>query len=157
MDKQVNDARAHRARVDWRALSAAAPGFAAALLPVLKCPACWTAYAGLLAALGLGALLDRTHLVVMTAITLGMGLASLGYRASTRHGYGPAMLGCLAVGATLIGKFTLDSARIWYLGVALFVGAALWNAWPRRAAGTGSCASCASQDRWSETKAPNWR
>ena len=153
MSQQVNGAGRHSRGVEWRALLAAAPGFGAALLPVLKCPACWTAYAGLAASLGLGALLDRTHLLVLTAITLGMALVSLAYRAPSRKGYGPAVLGAVAVGLTLVGKFALASTPLWHLGIAALVGAALWNAWPQRAAAAGTCASCAPQDRRWETRA----
>lgn len=153
MSQHVNGEDRNSRGADWRALLAAAPGLGAALLPVLKCPACWTAYAGLVAAFGLGALLDNTHLLVMTATTLCIGLASLVYRAPARRGYGPALLGTVAVGLTLVGKFALASAPLWYVGIALFVGAALWNAWPQGAATAGTCASCASQDRPSKTEA----
>lgn len=149
MRQQMNDGRG----MNWRALLTSLPGFGAALLPMLACPACWTAYAGLIAALGLGVLLDQTHLLVVTAVLLSGAAAGFAYRASARHGYGPALLASVAVGLTLVGKFALISTPLWYLGIALFVGAALWNAWPQRAATAGTCASCATQDRRSKAGA----
>jgi len=126
-------------------LLAVVPGVGAALLLGTACPACWLAYAGLLTAPGLGFLVAQTSLVsvVATAVLLGIALVSFAYRASARRGYGPLGLGVLAVSLILTSKFGLPSGPLLYAGLAVLVGASLWNAWPRQTAITGACAACA--------------
>ncbi len=133
-------------RFRWRELTAIVPGFGASLLPVGACPACWPAYAGVLSAVGLGFLLETTYLLVATAAFLLMALASLAYRASSRRGFGPLFLGATGSAVALVGKFALSLDSLLYLGLALLVGASLWNAWPRTAAAAGSCPACRAQE-----------
>ena|SRR2546430_17173920 len=66
----------------------ALPGMGVSLLPKLMCPACWPAYAGIVSALGLGFLVSTKYLLLLTAAFLSITLASLGFRASRRHGFG---------------------------------------------------------------------
>ena len=126
-------------------LLAAVPGVGAALLLGAACPACWLAYAGLLTTPGLGFLVAQTSLVpvVATAVLLGIALVSFAYRAPARHGYGPLGLGVVAVSLILTGQFGLLSDPLLYAGLAVLVGASLWNAWPRQRAITEACAACA--------------
>ena len=126
-------------------LLAAVPGVGAALLLGAACPACWLAYAGLLTTPGLGFLVAKTSLVpvVATAVLLGIALVSFAYRAPARHGYGPLGLGVVAVSLILTGQFGLPSDPLLYAGLAILVGASLWNAWPRQRAITEACAACA--------------
>lgn len=133
--------------IDWKALVAATPGFVVALLPALACPACWAAYAGVVATLGLGFLLDRAQLLALTIVLFGVAIASFTYHAKRRHGYGPAVLGSGAAALILMGKFALEASPLWYAGAILFLGAALWNAWPRRSEAAATCPSCAGQDQ----------
>ncbi len=139
----------------WRRLLAIAPGIGASVLPLGTCPVCWPAYAGLLTTVGLGFLLDTTYLLPVTVVLLGLALGSLAYRATARHGYGPLAVGVVGVSIAFVGKFTLLSDRLLFLGLAFFVGASLWNAWPRRAATSVSCATCALQE--SEATQPSAR
>ena len=109
-----------------RALTAA-PGIIIGL-----CPACWPAYTGLLASLGLGFLLQTSYLFAITVVSLAVALAGLGYRAGRRRGFGPLALGFVAVVFIVIGRFVAGDPLFAYLGIALLAGAAVWNAWPMR-------------------------
>ncbi|MGH7966197.1 MAG: MerC family mercury resistance protein [Candidatus Binatia bacterium] len=132
-------------RFGWRGLLAVLPGVGASLLPVATCPACWSVYTGLLGTIGFGFLLDKAYLLPIAVILLGLTLASLAYRARSRRGHGLLSVGIVGASIALAGKFALSSNPLLYLGLALLVGASLWNSWPRRAATRGSCAACAPQ------------
>jgi hypothetical protein len=56
----------------------------------------------------------------------------MAFKASSRHGYGPFLLGLLAAAAVLLGKFRWESSPTMYGAVGLLVIASLWNAWPIR-------------------------
>jgi hypothetical protein len=115
----------------WRLNLAILPGVAAALLPKIACPACWPAYAGPLASLGLGFLLETRYLLPLTALFLAVAAGALAYRARSRRGYGPFVVGLAAAAVIVTGKFAFDSDAAMYAGVAILVGASLWNTWPR--------------------------
>lgn len=108
------------------------PSVGVALLPKLTCALCWPAYTALLTSLGIGFIDYTPYLFPTIAILLVITLATLAYRAPSRHGYGPFWLGALGGGAVLIGKFAAASDLALYGGAALLVGAAVWNIWPRR-------------------------
>ncbi len=117
------------------------PVIATAVLPKLTCPACWPAYAGLLSALGLGFINYSPYLLPLTTVFFTVVLASLAWRADTRHGYAPFALGLAAAAIVLAGKFHFDSDAATYAGIALLIGASAWNSWPRRNP-AASCSSC---------------
>ena len=127
----------------WYALQATVPGVGAALLLGASCPACWLAYAGLLTMPGLAWLLGETSLRLITLAVLGIALASLAYQAPARRGYRPLGMGVIAASLILLEKWWLSSPVLLALGLALLVGAALWNAWPRQVTISGACAACA--------------
>ena len=129
----------------WYGLRAAVPGVGAVLLLGVTCPACWLAYAGLLTMPGLAWLLEDTSLMLITLAVLGVALASLAYRAPARQGYRPFGLGVIAASLIVTEKFWLPFAWLLALGLALLVGASLWNAWPRQATAPGACAVCTPQ------------
>ncbi len=135
----------------WRHFLAFVPGVGAAFLPVGTCPACWPAYAGVLGSLGLGFLLNSTFLLPVTMGFLGLALFALAFRARTRRGYGPLMLGMASVGLILTFKFAYASAPFVYAGLLGLVAASVWNAWPKRAGQIGSCPKCAQQQQPIET------
>ena len=54
----------------------------------------------------------------------------MAFKANSRHGYGPFLLGLLAAAALLLGKFRWQSSPTMYGAVGLLVIASLWNAWP---------------------------
>src|SRR5437588_1736780 len=89
----------------------ALPGIGVSLLPKLPCPACWPAYAGIVSALGLGFLISTKYLLLLTVAFLAITAASLGFRASRRHGYGPFWLGLAAAVVIFTGKFYFDAER----------------------------------------------
>lgn len=130
----------------WSGFVATLPGIGMALLPKLTCPACWPAYAGVLSSLGLGFVNYSPYLLPLTALFLILAVASLGFRANSRRGYGPFIMGTVAALILLIGKFIFASEAALYGGIALLTAASLWNSWPLRKEGSGSCPACASWD-----------
>ncbi len=105
------------------------PVSALAALPV--CPACYPAYAGVLSALGLGALANTTAQTVLTALLLSLALIALLYRARSRRGLGPFVLGVTATLGVVVSKFVLGFDGGTYIGVGVLVGAGVWNVWPQ--------------------------
>ena len=103
----------------WKQGLLALPGVGASLLPNLACPLCWPAYAGLLSSVGLGFLISAAYLLPLTAVLLILALAAMAFRANSRHGYGPFLLGLLAATAVLLGKFRWESSPTMY-GQSLF-------------------------------------
>ncbi len=140
----------------WWSSLATLPGIGASLLPAGLCPACWPAYAGLLSSLGLGFLLKTTYLLPLTALFLLIALGALAFRAKARRGYGPCVVGLLASGIVLAGKFALASDVAMYVGIALLLAASVWNAWPQRinSAGNDVCPACAPGGRASCSQEP---
>ncbi len=131
----------------WKQGVLALPGVVVSLLPKLVCPLCWPAYAGLLSSVGLGFLISAAYLLPFTAAFLALALAAMGFRANTRHGYGPFLLGVVATVGVLLGKFRWESKATMYGAVGLLVLASLWNTWPRRARSKeASCAVCGSDN-----------
>jgi hypothetical protein len=126
----------------WRKTLAVLPAVGTALLPKLTCPACWPAYAGLLSVIGLGFVNYTPYLLPLTALFLILAVGSLGYGAKHRRGYTPFTLGILSASMVIIGKFILESDWVMYGGIALLMGASLWNAWPQRGIRRGSCSAC---------------
>ncbi|MBI3836629.1 MAG: hypothetical protein HY288_01675 [Planctomycetia bacterium] len=113
-----------------------------ATLPNLTCPACWPAYAGLMSSIGLGFLTQTTYLLPLTVAFLFVAVGSLGLRARQRHEYGPFLVGLLAAIVVVVGKFLFDFVPAMYGGVALLIGASIWNSWLQRTK-TPSCPACA--------------
>ena len=116
----------------WLSSLAVLPGIGAALLPVLTCPACWPAYAGLLSALGLNFANYTPYLLPLTIVLLLVAVGALGYHAVSRRQYGPLSMGIAGSVILVAGKFALDRDLIMYGGIALLVAASVWNAWPRK-------------------------
>src|SRR6266550_6281893 len=111
----------------WKQGVLALPGVAVSLLPKLVCPMCWPAYAGLLSSVGLGFLISAAYLLPFAAGFLALALGAMGFRANSRHGYGPILLGVIATVGVLLGKFRWESKATMYGAVGLLVLASLWN------------------------------
>jgi len=126
----------------WKRNLFALPGFGFALLPKLACPACWPAYAGLLSSLGLGFLVSSTYLIPLTVVFLAVAVGALGFRARTRHGYGPFFLGVIAAAVVVIGKFGYEYSAVTYAGLGVLVIASLWNTRPTSVAPGPPCPAC---------------
>ena len=137
--------RGGRGGTGWLRSMVPLPGVGAALLPVGACPACWPAYGGLLSSLGLGFLLKTTYMLPITATFFGLAVFALAYRANTRRGYAPFILGTVSAALVIVFKFAYAFAPAAFLGLAGLVAASLWNAWPRRANASGFCPSCLPQ------------
>lgn len=118
------------------------PAIGAAILPSLTCPACWPAYAGLLSAFGISFVNYTPYLLPIMAFFMVAAVASLAFRASRRRGYGPFILGLFSSAAVLVGKFAIESDPLQYAGLALLVGASIWNSWPKQAAAGDDCPQC---------------
>jgi len=126
----------------------ALPGIGVSILPKLACPACWPAYAGLLTSVGLGFLISAVYLLPLTAAFLVVALIAMVFRARDRHGYGPFVLGMVAAGGVLMGKFVWESNPIMYGAVGLLVISSLWNTWPRCGTRnrTPACSGCNTEE-----------
>jgi mercuric ion transport protein len=126
----------------------ALPSIGVSILPKLACPACWPAYAGLLSTVGLGFLISTVYLLPLTVASLVLALAALVFRANKRRGYGPFVLGFVAGGGVLLGKFALESILTVYSALGLLVIASLWNAWPLAGtlADAATCPECLNKD-----------
>ena len=125
----------------WRRAVAVLPGVGVSLLPKLTCPLCWPAYAGLLSTVGLSFLVSSRYLLGVTAFFLIVAVSALAFRARERRGYGPSVIGVVALAAVLFGKFYLESPATMYGGLGLLLAASIWNSWPARPA--ASCPQCA--------------
>jgi hypothetical protein len=117
---------------------AVVPGALLSALPVVGCPSCWPAYAGVLSSLGVPFLMDATWLLPFTIGALVLALVALGFRATQRRGFGPFVLGVAASTGIVLGKFVLDMNTLVYVATALLAGASVWNSWPRTARATSS-------------------
>lgn len=129
---------------NWKRSLLAVPGVVLSVLPFGGCPLCWPAYAGILSALGLSFLLSSAYLLPLTALFLFATVFTLAFRARERRGYGPFVLGLVATGLVLWGKFSLQSNVMTYTGVGLLITSSLWNIWPHRTA--TRCPKCAPSD-----------
>lgn len=79
-------------------------------------------------------MMNTRYLLPLTVICLIIALASLAFRARSRQGYGPFLVG-MAASATMIGgKFWLTNGYIAFVGIVLLIGASVWNSWPRKQA-----------------------
>ena len=115
----------------WKQGLLSLPGIGVSALPKLACPVCWPAYAGLLGSLGLGFLISAAYLLPLTIAFLTLALAALAFRAKSRRGLGPFLIGLTAAIGILLGKFVWESNATIYGGVGILVVASVWNAWPR--------------------------
>lgn len=123
--------RSQKQAFNWSGMAASLPSLLAAL-PILHCPACWPAYAGLLSALGLSFLWQAAYLLPITIVLLIAAVLSLAYKGKSRHGYMPATVGLAAAIAVIAGKFWLASDPVVYASLSILLVASVWNAWPRK-------------------------
>ncbi len=115
----------------WRTSLAVVPSLVLSVLPQVACPSCWPAYAGALGAMGLGFLMSTAYLLPITGVSLLVALGALGWRARSRRGYGPLLLGLLASAVLLVGKLASETDLAMVAGVGGLLAASIWNSWPR--------------------------
>jgi hypothetical protein len=84
------------------------------------------------------------YLFPLTTLFLLFAVAALAYCAKNRRGYKPLVLGILGATVVLVGKFVMAYDSAMYGGIALLVGASMWNSWPRRKMDDQSCPVCVS-------------
>jgi len=108
------------------------PGALLAALPSATCPACLGAWAALASALGLGFLFQERVLAPLTVGFLALQLSTVAW--STRHHRqtGPLLATALGAGAVVLGRLMFRVPPLLYVGMALLVGASLWNLWLKR-------------------------
>lgn len=116
----------------WLRSLALVPGALLALLPSATCPACIAAYAGALSAAGLGFLFTEKILAPLIVAFLVLGMASIAYSARSHRRLGPLLVTLTGTVAVAAGRLLWDVPAILYAGVALLIGAALWNLWLKR-------------------------
>ena len=111
---------------------AAIPAIAISLLPIISCPACWPAYASLLAAFGIS-FFDYTPYVLPLLIgLLLLTVYGLAYKAKDRNGYKPLVLGLSGSLLVIIAKCCESNSLLLYLGASLLLVAVVWNLAPIR-------------------------
>ncbi len=129
-------------RVHWKTGAATLPAIGFSALPKVACPACWPAYAGFLSSVGLGFLLDDAFLLPLTGVFLAIAIGALAFWAKRRRNYRPLWVGMTASAMILVGKFIFDSNVTMYVGIAVLVGASVWNSWPLKTAPKRMCQLC---------------
>jgi hypothetical protein len=85
---------------------------------------------------------NSDYLLGLTAVFLIIAVGALAFRAKTRRGYKPFVLGLCAGAIVMIGKFYYESDPAMYGGLGVLVAASLWNSWPKKDLDDGSCPSC---------------
>lgn len=125
----------------WKTAFAAIPGIGIVLLPKLTCAACWPVYAAIMSSLGVGIFNYSEYLFPITLVALLVTLMALGYRASSRRGFGPFYLGLFASIVAVFGKFSVESDPVFYLGVVMLVISSFWNSWPKKV-DSQACSTC---------------
>jgi hypothetical protein len=138
--RQTPDQTEHASR--WQLNGAALPVIGVAFLPKLACPACWPAYAGLFSSMGVGFFDYTPYLLPLTVVFVLIAVAALAFRAKQRRGYKPLLVGILAAGTLLIGRFHFENDAAMYAGLLLLVSASLWNTWPRPSPADAECPAC---------------
>ena len=128
--KAVDGAR--RRPGQWARSLALLPGALLPLLPSATCPACIAAYAGVLFAIGLGFLFDERVLAPLIVAFLAVGLVSVAWSTVRHRRAGPLVATVLGSAAVVTGRLVWSLPAVLSGGVALLIGASLWNLWLKR-------------------------
>lgn len=121
-------------------IAAALPAMGASLLPNLSCPACWPAYASILSAVGLSFLAESKYLLWLNVAALLVTLVIL-FRRRRGISHAPFVMGTVASVIILLGKFSLNSSPMTWLGAAMLLGALMWSGIKSKPPAT--CTRCA--------------
>ena len=79
-------------------------------------------------------MMQTAYLLPLTVVSLVLALAALGYRAKSRRGNGPFVVGIMAAVGLVVGKFVVESDTVVYTSITGLIGASLWNSWPKKSA-----------------------
>ncbi len=132
-----------RRRNGWLAPIAAAPAALLGLFPAAFCPACYPALAGLLSSMGLGALAGEAVVKPLTAVLLLVAVGGLFFQGRRVGRYAPAALGVLGAAGMYAGLYIIASPAVKLSGVALLIGASIWNVVLVKSNKSGaSCPAC---------------
>jgi len=107
-------------------------GASVGILLLPKCPLCWITYATIFGSLGLGFVASTFSYYVVFTLMIALALGALAYKAKSRHGYVPFLVGCGASLLILLGKTVMENQFLFYAGAGLFMIAGLWNSIPVR-------------------------
>jgi len=117
---------------NWLRSLAVMPGALLPLLPSATCPACLSAYAGLLSAVGLGILLNERVLAPLIVVFLIIGVVSVAWSTCSHRRAGPLVATLLGSAAVIMGRVVGHVHTLLYAGVVTVIGASVWNLWLKR-------------------------
>ena len=118
--------------INWLRALAQIPSAVLPLLPSATCPVCAAAYAGVLSALGLGFVFRERVLASLIVSFLIIGIVSVIWSSRSHRRPGPLLLTLSGSAAVVIGRLVWSVPVVLYAGVALLIGASVWNLWLRR-------------------------
>lgn len=124
--------RARGGKRAWLRSLVLLPGAVLPLLPSFACPACIPAYTGLLAAVGLGVVLTERVLAPLIVVFLALGVLSVAWATRSHRKLSPLVVTVTGSLAVVLGRLVWNVAPVLYTGVALLIGASLWNLWLKR-------------------------
>lgn len=117
----------------WIQLLSLTPSSLLPLLPAgTTCPVCIGAFAGLLSAVGLGFLSRKRVLAPLIALFLAINIASVAWSSRSHRRFAPPILALLGAAAVVAGRLVWHIHLLMYSGVALLLGASLFNLWLKR-------------------------
>ncbi len=109
------------------------PSLGLAMLSKFTCAACLTAYAGVLASLGVGFMAAGSGLTILTAVLLLLGLASVAWSTRRHRHVGPLALVVVGSGLLLTARSGgTASTRVLLAGAAVTLAGSVWNLWLER-------------------------
>jgi len=117
---------------NWIRSLAVVPGALLSLVPSATCPACLTAYAGVLSAVGLGFLLNERVLAPLIVLFLAVGIASVAWSTRSHRNPGPLVATILGSAVVMMGRVVGHVHTLLYAGVMILIAASLWNVWLKK-------------------------
>lgn len=114
---------------NWLRSLAVVPGALLSLVPSATCPACLTAYAGVLSAVGLSFLLNERVLARLIVLFVALGIVSVAWSTRSHRRPGPLIATLLGSAAVIMGRVVGHVHALLYAGVVLLIAASLWNLW----------------------------
>lgn len=103
-------------------------GASASLLPVISCPACWPAYAGILSSFGIGFFDYGPYLSPLLILLLSFSLWTLFDQARSRKRWGLFVLGFLGAIGVFFSRFWMIAPFALYTSITFLVVASVLNA-----------------------------